>query len=103
MDLSKVFVRNMKKYRKIAGISQEKLAELCNASHSYIRQIECGSRYPSFSFIGKLASALGIQASFLFSDESDEEKNVVLQKEEIESELIENLAKSVHSAFSRLK
>jgi hypothetical protein len=53
--------------------------------------------------MGKLASALGIQASFLFSDEDDEENNVTVQKEEIESDLIENLAKSVHSAFSRLK
>jgi hypothetical protein len=39
----------------------------------------------------------------LFSDESDEEKQTVLQKEELESELIEDIAKTVRSAFSRLK
>jgi transcriptional regulator with XRE-family HTH domain len=103
MDLGKIFVRNMKKYRKIAGISQGKLAELCNASHSYIRQIECGSRYPSFGFIGKLASALNVQASHLFYDENDEKNDDVSQKRDIESNLIENIAQSVHSAFSRMK
>jgi transcriptional regulator with XRE-family HTH domain len=102
MELGRVFVRNMKRYRKTAAVSQEKLAELCNASHSYIRQIECGSRYPSFHFIEKLAFALNIPASCLFSDESAE-KNELLQKKEIESELNEKIAQCIHSVFFKVK
>jgi transcriptional regulator with XRE-family HTH domain len=104
MDLSKVFVHNMKKYRKLAGLSQKKLAELCGASHSFIRQIECGSKNPSFAFIGKLAAALQIPVSFLFFDEEDERSpgTGTMSKERMESELIEKLAQSVHSVFSRL-
>ncbi|MDR2211323.1 MAG: helix-turn-helix domain-containing protein [Spirochaetaceae bacterium] len=101
MDLGKVFVHNMKKYRKLAGLSQEKLASLCGASHSFIRQLECGSKYPSFTFIGKLASALQIPASFLFFG-TDDEKNQLKQKERIETELVEKIARTVHSALSRL-
>jgi transcriptional regulator with XRE-family HTH domain len=70
MDLGRIFVFNMKKYRKIAGLSQEKLAVLCEASHSFIRQIECGSRYPSFLFIAKLAKALKIEAYQLLQSEN---------------------------------
>jgi transcriptional regulator with XRE-family HTH domain len=104
MDLNKVFVQNMKKYRKLAGFSQEKLAELCGASHSFIRQIECGSKKPSFDFIGKLASALQIPVFLLFFDEKDERARGFgfIPKERIEADLIEKLTQSVHSAFSNL-
>ncbi|MDR2768709.1 MAG: helix-turn-helix domain-containing protein [Treponema sp.] len=101
MDLSRVFVHNMKKYRRQAGLSQEKLAGLCGASHSFIRQIECGSKNPSFGFIGKLAEALQVPASFLFFDE-DDEKTRTGQKEKIKTELIEKIASAVRSSFSRL-
>ena len=70
MTLNKIFIRNLKKWRKVAGISQEKLADLCQSAHSYIRQIECGNRHPSFSFIEKLAIALNIEPYKLFIDES---------------------------------
>jgi transcriptional regulator with XRE-family HTH domain len=70
MDVSGLFVRNMKKWRKNRGISQKTLAERCEAAHTYIRQIESGSRTPSFAFIVKLAEALGIEAYLLFYDET---------------------------------
>jgi transcriptional regulator with XRE-family HTH domain len=95
MDTGKVFVRNMKKYRKRAGVSQEKLAELCGASHSYIRQLECGSKQPSFSFIDRLASALNTTPALLLYDETR-------NKEEIEAALLKDLVQNVHTAFSRL-
>jgi transcriptional regulator with XRE-family HTH domain len=102
MDLGKVFVHNMKNYQKLTGFSQKKLAELCNASHSYIRQIECGAKCPSFGFIEKLASALNIPPSHLFIDGEDEKAYKLAKTEKIEAELMEKLAKNVHSAFARL-
>jgi transcriptional regulator with XRE-family HTH domain len=70
MDLNGLFIRNMKKWRKERGISQKTLAERCAAAHTYIRQIESGSRTPSFAFIVKLAEALEIEAYLLFYDET---------------------------------
>ncbi|MDR3335601.1 MAG: helix-turn-helix domain-containing protein, partial [Treponema sp.] len=72
MDLNQIFVRNVKKWRKNMGISQKSLAERCNAAHSYIRQIESGRGKPSFTFIEKLAGALGIEVYQLFYDEAAE-------------------------------
>jgi transcriptional regulator with XRE-family HTH domain len=69
MKLDRIFVLNMKKWRKIRGFSQKTLAERCEAAHTYIRQIENGSRTPSFAFIGKIAEALDINAYQLFYDE----------------------------------
>jgi transcriptional regulator with XRE-family HTH domain len=92
----------MKKYRKMAGISQKKLADLCRISHSHIRQLECGSRTPSFTLLGKLAAALNIPVSFLFSSEEDEKIYSLLKKGEIETELVEKLTENVRVAFSKL-
>jgi transcriptional regulator with XRE-family HTH domain len=98
MDLSKVFVQNMKKYRKMTGISQEKLAQLCGVSHSHIRQIECGSRGPSFALIDKAATALQIPPSLLFSDEAGERDYQRQRAQIAEAELIEN----IRATFAKL-
>jgi transcriptional regulator with XRE-family HTH domain len=70
MDLGRLFVLNLKKWRKNMGISQKVLAERCNAAHSYIRQLESGSGHPSFAFIEKLAGTLNIEPYQLFYDET---------------------------------
>ena len=70
MDLNAPFIQNLKKWRKIIGFSQKKLAEKCGAGHSYIRQIESGNRSPSFAFIGKIADALQIEPYQLFYDDT---------------------------------
>ena len=70
MELSRLFILNLKKWRIKKGISQKVLAERCGAAHSYIRQIESGRGYPSFAFIGKLAQALNIEPYQLFYNET---------------------------------
>ena len=70
MDMSLIFVKNLKKWRKNMGVSQKALAEKCQAAHSYVRQIESGKGHPSFAFIEKLANALNIEPYKLFIDES---------------------------------
>ncbi|MDR0910698.1 MAG: helix-turn-helix domain-containing protein [Spirochaetaceae bacterium] len=102
MDLGSVFVRNMKKYRKQAGLSQAKLAEQCEASHSFIRQIECGSRYPSFSFIARLADEMHIPPSWLFVDETDPRLGDKARKQAIEKELLKNITKDVRAALGKI-
>jgi transcriptional regulator with XRE-family HTH domain len=71
MALQQIFMRNMKKYRKEKGLTQEKLAELCETDPAYIGQLENGRRAPSMSFIEKIAAALNIAPYLLFYDESD--------------------------------
>jgi transcriptional regulator with XRE-family HTH domain len=71
MRLRKLFIVNLKKYRKVRGISQMKLAELCDTSTSYIGQIEIGDKFPSIELIEKIAKSLQIKPHLLFLDEPE--------------------------------
>lgn len=71
MDLQEIFRINMKKYRKLAKFTQEKLAELCDTDPCYIGQLENGRRSPSMLYIERIAAALNIAPYLLFYDESD--------------------------------
>jgi transcriptional regulator with XRE-family HTH domain len=52
-------------YRKKKGISQEKLAELCDLHRTYISSVERGERNVSVMNIVEIARALGIKPSVL--------------------------------------
>jgi transcriptional regulator with XRE-family HTH domain len=69
MTIQDLFIINLKAYRKLRGISQTRLAELCNSSTGYIGEIECRKRFPSVGMIERLAAALGIESWHLFKNE----------------------------------
>ncbi len=63
------FIANLKKWRKTRGLSQEKLAELCEVATGTIGNIECGIAKPSFDLLVTMANVLGIHPSLLLSDQ----------------------------------
>ena len=67
----KIFVLNMKKYRKIRRISQMKLAEMLDTSTSYIGEIEINSRVPSLAMVERMAKALNIEPFRFFVDDNE--------------------------------
>jgi transcriptional regulator with XRE-family HTH domain len=71
MELQRIFMANMKKYRKEKGLTQERLAELCETDPAYIGQLETGRRSPSMVYIEKIACALKIAPYLLFFDGSN--------------------------------
>ena len=105
MDLNQIFVLNLKKWRKAAGISQKKLAEKCEAAHSYIRQLESGVGHPSFAFIAKIAEALEIEPYLLFYDESSQTNHSARAKyaESVQAKLLETVSGSIKNAFEELR
>lgn len=68
MDLRKIFSDNVKYYRKLLGISQEKLAERSNLSTNYVGSIESRARRVNIDTIQKLAIGLQIEPSKLLID-----------------------------------
>jgi len=72
MDITKLFICNLKKWRREKGLSQKALAERCGTGYNYIRQLESANGNPSFLFIGKIADALGIEPYQLFYDDTPE-------------------------------
>ncbi len=76
------FVDNLKKYRKKRGLSQERLAELCNVSTGTIGNIECGIGKPSFDLLVTMANVLGIHPARLLHDDTASDRS----KEQSEAE-----------------
>lgn len=62
--------KNIKKYRKIAGITQQELADRIGVSMHYISQIESANpnKYFTLVVIGRIADALDIDIRKLFDD-----------------------------------
>ena len=86
MDMMKIFVFNMKKYRKKKQFSQMKLAEILNTSTSYIGEIEINRKIPSMDMVEKIANALEIEPFRLFIDDKDRnEEKVLLAENYLES------------------
>ena len=105
MNMSLIFVLNLKKWRKTRGLSQKKLAEKCNAAHSYIRQIESGTGHPSFAFIEKLANALDIEPYMLFVNENITEAAKQLKSRGIanaKSKFLESVANEFDRAVQKI-
>ena len=71
MNLRSIFIENLKNCRKEKGLSQMKLAELCDTSTSYIGEIEIGKKFPSVEMIQQIAAALHIKPYRLFTDNED--------------------------------
>ena len=71
MELEKIFGRNVRKQRKLRGLSQEELAERAELHPPYVSGIETGYRNPTVKIIGRIARALDVTPAELFRDISD--------------------------------
>lgn len=69
MDIIKVFAANVKYYRTLQGLSQERLAEKCGLHRTYISGIECCRRSVSLKNIKLIADNLNIDAYKLFIEQ----------------------------------
>lgn len=69
-DIRIILAENMKKYRKILRISQEKLAEKIGTAPNYIAMIEVGKKFPSAGMLERIALALNIDTPELFTTSS---------------------------------
>lgn len=61
-----ILAANVKKYRKLRGLIQEKLSEMADISTDYLSEIERGKRIPRIVVIDRLAEALDIDSYRLF-------------------------------------
>ena len=62
---------NIRKYRKLKGMTQQELADAADLSHGYIREIESPNMGATFSLdaVEKIANALDIKVKLLFDEE----------------------------------
>lgn len=60
--------RNLKKYRKLKGLSQEGLALECGLHRTYVSGVERGVRNPTVLVLEQLAEPLGVPTSYLLEE-----------------------------------
>ena len=60
---------NVRKHRKLAGISQEELAFQCEIDRTYISKVERGVANPSLLILARIAEILGVKIEDLISSD----------------------------------
>ncbi len=65
-DVRTILGRNVKRYRKQKGLSQEKLAEIIDVSVKHLSTIESGSAFLSADLLQSLADTLDVPVYLLF-------------------------------------
>jgi len=65
MDVVEILGANVRRHRKLAGISQEELSHRTGIKRSYISDLERGTRNPTVKALGRLAYALQIEPDAL--------------------------------------
>lgn len=80
-SIRKILAKNVKKYRKLNNMTQEKLAEIANISNTYVANIECGQTWISDKTLEKIAEALHIDIYLLFlPDLPENNENLSIHK-----------------------
>jgi len=68
MDFKQMVGEQIRKARRLRGMTQERLAEQSGLSFSYISDVERGTRNISLESLGKIINALGVKPAQLFED-----------------------------------
>lgn len=77
-NLKDLLVFNIKYYRYLNGLSQEKLAELCKLSPRYLTDIERGLHCPTIPKLETIAHSLNIEPYMLFVN-CDRDKEIIIK------------------------
>lgn len=70
-ELQKIFIGNLKRFRKSKGLSQAKLAEFCDISAGFVGEIEVGRSFPSVKTLEKFSQVLEVKPFEFFVDPDD--------------------------------
>ncbi len=65
MDVVQLLGVNVRHYRKLKDMTQERLALDAGMERSYVSDLERGMRNPSVRALGRLADALGVEPHVL--------------------------------------
>lgn len=70
--ITQVLADNIRTFRKMKGLSQEGLAEICNLHRTYVGSVERGERNVTLSTLEVIAEALGVSVPELLTEGSIE-------------------------------
>jgi transcriptional regulator with XRE-family HTH domain len=97
-NLRKTLSSNIKKYRALLGLSQEKLAEAAGLSEQMVRDIESFRTWVSDKTIVKIAGALRVEAYQLLVPNSEAEK---IHPVRLPADVLDDLLETVKGDLER--
>lgn len=80
MHIYKSVGKKVRELRLNLGLTQEKLAERVHSTTSYIARIEQGKRKPTLEFLSKVAMALNVSLSDIFSQKNISLNSILLRE-----------------------
>ena len=106
--------KRVRRYRKLAGLTQEQLAEKADLSVHFLGFIERGNAKPTLDSLEQVALALGINVEALFHfpeegrEESQKETKMILYQihwllkrcRPVETRMFQNLIQQILETFS---
>ena len=73
--MTHVLAANIRAFRKVKGISQEELADMCSLHRTYVGSVERGERNVTLSTLEVIAGALGVSVPRLLTEGGFEYEN----------------------------
>ncbi|MCR5400198.1 MAG: helix-turn-helix transcriptional regulator [Treponema sp.] len=101
METQKLFINNLKAYRKQAGYTQTQLAVLIDKSFNYINGIECEVSFPPPDVIDKICEVLKIKPSQLFDENGCEQNIINSDKTDFIAKLSDQLYKKIEPSVKK--
>lgn len=103
VELRKIFIRNLKYYRKQKGFRQIDLALEINKGYNYINSIENEKYFPSPETIEEISAVLEIEPMQLFNREDPQnaatDKNLEIKLNDIENQLKKEIISKIETIF----
>ena len=103
VELRKIFIRNLKYYRKQKGFRQIDLALEINKGYNYINSIENEKYFPSPETIEEISAVLEIEPMQLFNSEDPQDaatdKNLEIKLNDIENQLKKEIISKIETIF----
>lgn len=97
--IPQLFGRNVKAYRKKAGLTQEQLSERLGVSQKHLSIIETGAQFASASLIGRISEVLNVSPGDLFGGSSSDMKREI---EKTRSVILSTIMNSMTHSFAGL-
>jgi len=99
-NVREILAQNLKKNRRILGITQGELAERAGLSTHYLAMIEIAKKFPTADVLDRLAKALDIKSNELFSVAIPPDR-AMEQLEKMHQAILENLNQTIEKALDK--
>ena len=99
--IREILAYNMKVYRQNLGITQPELAEKANISTNFVGMIEQKRKFPTPEMLERIAKALEVESSELFSTSTSPQVELKKLQKEILANLDRAISEAVDNAFKK--